>query len=240
MAERRPLLLAIDTATKCASLAITSGTLASGEVLASLSLCSGVTHSRRLITSVDYLFSQVEIGWQDLSGIAVGLGPGSFTGLRIGMATAKGFAFAAKLPLLGVSTLAGIAASCSVTGSVWVTQDARKKQIYAAKYRCASREMPVLEGVIQAIDPDMFVDLTGDGDVIAGDGVTTYGSLWREKLGEDLLFAPQHLHRVSAAACGFICGEYCNNGNYLDLETAEPLYVRASDAELNLALKKQN
>ncbi len=239
MAEKRPLLLAIDTATKCASLAVTSGTLASGEVLGSLSLCSHITHSRRLISCVDYLFSQLEIGWQDLDGIAVGLGPGSFTGLRIGMASAKGFAFAAGLPLLGVATLAGIAASSGVSGSVWVALDARKNQIYAAKYRCSSPEIPVLEIPIQAIDPAAFVQLVDKGDVIAGDGVMTYGSLWRQKLGEDVWFAPQHLHRVSAAACGLICGEQYNNGDFLDLETAEPLYVRASDAELNLAQKKQ-
>ncbi len=239
MAEKRPRLLAIDTATKCAALAVTSGTLAAGEVMASLSLSSDVTHSRRIISCVDYLFSQLGIGWQDLDGIAVGLGPGSFTGLRIGMATAKGFAFAAKLPLFGVATHDGIAASVGVTGSVWVTLDARKKQIYAGKYSCSSQENPVLQGSIQAMDPEEFVHLVTRGDMIAGDGVTTYGSLWRQKLGENVRFAPQHLHRVSAAACGLICGEHCNTNNCLDLETAEPLYVRASDAELNLIEKKQ-
>ncbi len=91
-----PLILAMDTATGCSTVSLTRGTMVDGEVLACLSFSSKITHSRRIISIVDSIFQETETDWPTLGGIAIGLGPGSFTGLRIGMATAKGFAAASK------------------------------------------------------------------------------------------------------------------------------------------------
>ncbi len=98
-----PTLLAIDTSSaNCAVAFIEGGTC--GRILGSLSL-TGLTHSRRLLQSVQCLMGELELDWKMLDGIAVALGPGSFTGLRIGIATAKGLATAAGLPIVGVSSL---------------------------------------------------------------------------------------------------------------------------------------
>ncbi|HID03839.1 MAG TPA: tRNA (adenosine(37)-N6)-threonylcarbamoyltransferase complex dimerization subunit type 1 TsaB, partial [Desulfobacterales bacterium] len=89
------VILAIDTATSCSSVALASGGRFHGKVLGSLELDTKVTHSRRLLSSIEYLLKETELGWPDIAGVAVSLGPGSFTGLRIGMATAKGLVMAA-------------------------------------------------------------------------------------------------------------------------------------------------
>ena len=94
-----------------------------------------MTHSKRLLGSIEYIMQHCEMSWYDIDGIAISLGPGSFTGLRIGLATTKGLAMAAGLPLIGVSSLDGLAAQlpyaehliCSVL-------DARKKEVYAASF----------------------------------------------------------------------------------------------------------
>ena len=126
MERKQPVILAIDTATAATSLAITRGTRKKGEVIASLGLSSNVTHSRRLLTSIDWLMGEVELGWNDIDAIGVSLGPGSFTGLRIGMATAKGLATAAGVGLIGVSTLDALAAKCVTSRLVCAVLDARK------------------------------------------------------------------------------------------------------------------
>ena len=107
MDGQKPLILALDTSTACCTLALTSGTITQGGVLASLCLNGGMTHSRRLLTAIDWLFSETEVDWSMIDGLAVGLGPGSFTGLRIGLATAKGLAVTAGklMGMIGESVL---------------------------------------------------------------------------------------------------------------------------------------
>ena len=105
MNHQKPLILSMDTATPCSTVALTCGTRDDGIVLASLGLTGKVTHSRRLFTALDYIMKETGVDWPSIGGIGVSLGPGSFTGLRIGMATAKGLAAAAGKALLGVSTL---------------------------------------------------------------------------------------------------------------------------------------
>ena len=135
MAGSEPLILALDTATPYASVALTRGTMEQGSVLATLGLGGSISHSRKLLGGVEYLMEKSQIDWMDLDGIGVSLGPGSFTGLRIGMATAKGLAVGAECPLLGVSTLDGLAARCMGTKLVCSLLDARKKEVYYGFYR---------------------------------------------------------------------------------------------------------
>jgi len=106
-------ILAVDTATPCSTVALTKGTRSDGRVLGTISVSSSITHSRRLLVALDRLFADCGLAKEEVDGFAVGLGPGSFTGLRIGMATVKGLAVAADKPLFGVSTLDVVAAGCS-------------------------------------------------------------------------------------------------------------------------------
>ena len=238
MAVQRPLILALDTATACCSLALTAGTMADGGVLASLSLNGRTTHSRRLITAIDWLFTESGVDWAMIDGIAVGLGPGSFTGLRIGMATAKGLAATAGKPLLGVSTLDALAGNCMTRRLICAALDARKKEVYVAFYRCDGAGLPRRVGAIRAVDPLKLADEISEPVVIVGDGVLVYGDHWRRELGGKVDVAPVALHYPSASIVGLLGAGNLQMDRILDLETAVPLYVRASDAELSLEAKK--
>ncbi len=238
MTNDQPLILAIDTATGCSTAALTRGTLVDGEVLASLSFSSKITHSRRLISLVDLLLKETETDWPMLGGIAVGLGPGSFTGLRIGMATAKGFAATSLKPLLGVSTLDGLASHCASTKKICAVMDARKKEVYTAFFRRTAEGTIRREGVVRAITPDQLAADIDEPVVMVGDGAIVYQDLWQDTLGSLVEFAPFHLHSPSAAAIGLLAAELLEKGETLDIAAATPLYVRASDAELSLVRKK--
>lgn len=235
-----PLLLALDTATKCSTVALTRGTLMDGEVLACVSLSSSITHSRRIISSVDRLFEDTETKWRDIGAVAVGMGPGSFTGLRIGMATAKGFAAAAEKKLVGVSTLDALAAMCVTDQTIIAVMDARKKQVYTAKYHRDQNNGSLTRlSDIKVVSPEHIVLDPSEEVVMIGDGVISYGEMWKERLGDLVRFAPMHLHAPSASAVGLLCGTLLQEGNCLDIGAAAPLYVRASDAELSLADRKK-
>ncbi|CAG35891.1 tRNA (adenosine(37)-N6)-threonylcarbamoyltransferase complex dimerization subunit type 1 TsaB [Desulfotalea psychrophila] len=232
----QPVLLAIDTATNCSSVAITRGDSLCGEVIASLSLSSGITHSRRLLTSIEWLMAEVGMDWQGLTGIAVSLGPGSFTGLRIGMATAKGLATAAGLPLYGVSSLDVLASRCVTDKLICVALDARKKEVYTALYRRVGGEIQRL-GDYQVLAPESLVAMIDEPVLFVGDGVRVYSDRLSLSALAGAEIAPAILHTISATALGFCAADCAIRGEMLDTAAAVPLYVRASDAELNLGIK---
>lgn len=229
-------ILTIDTATNCSSIAITEGGVTDGTVLASLSLNTRVTHSRRLLSSIEYLMAQTGYNWSDLSGIAVSLGPGSFTGLRIGMATAKGLAMAACLPLVGVSTLDALASRCLTSKLICAVQDARKKEVYTACYRLGDGQVDRVSDY-KVIGPSLLLEQIKEPILFVGDGLKLYGNLWKEGKEKSVEFAPAVLNTVSASALGLIGSDMLIEGDILDTDNAVPLYVRASDAELNLGRK---
>ena len=230
-----PFILAIDTSTPLATLAITSGTLADGSVRALFSWRGAVSHSSRLLTVIKTMMAEAGIGFAQLAGLAVGLGPGSFTGLRIAMATVKGLATATGLPLYGVSSLDILAAAIAGEGQVCAVLDARKREIYAGRYRLSLGQSPQRLRKIVAIKPEAVGALLDDAPCLfVGDAVPVYDALWRHQLGSLYQAAPACCHFPSAAALGFLAGALHHEGAALPLAAASPLYVRASDAELNL------
>jgi len=237
MGQDELLVLSIDTATPCSSVALTRGTRKDGNVLASLSLGSRVTHSRRLLTIIDYLMSETEVDWASVEAVVVSLGPGSFTGLRIGMSTAKGLVFGADRVLVGVSTLDGLASKCAPSPWICSVLDARKNEVYAAFYRTDADGLTVPVGAPMVISPEKLAESITEPVVMVGDGVNVYGDIWKTLLKERILIAPAHLHQPSAASLGFIGKEKIQTGDVLNLAEAVPFYIRSSDAELNLKRK---
>lgn len=204
-----------------------------------LSLTGRVSHSRRLLSGVDWIMRESGIGWSEISGIGTSLGPGSFTGLRIGMATAKGLAAASGRLLFGVSTLDSLAAKCVTDRLICSLLDARKKEVYAAFYRCDDDGLTerVSEPVVLA--PVELAAIIDEPVLLVGDGARAYGDVLRTILRDKCLIAPAVLHEPSAASLGMLAGELLEKGLTLDLAEGVPMYVRSSDAELNL-LKKLN
>ncbi len=239
MSSERPLILAVDTATSCTSVALTAGDILGGELLASLTLNSKVTHSRRLLSALDWLLLESDVSLTDVDGLAVGLGPGSFTGLRISMATVKGLAMATGKPLLGVSTLDALALRCTGAEPVCALLDARKKEVYTAWYGQDEQGVQRRKGRIRALAPERLVEEIKEPVLMVGDGLLAYGPFFQERMGRLLAMAPLPLNYPSAASIGFLCCERLLRGEIMDLDSAVPLYVRASDAELSLIRKGQ-
>jgi tRNA threonylcarbamoyladenosine biosynthesis protein TsaB len=211
-----------------------------GQVVASLTLNSSVTHSRRLLAAIDWLLIEAETDWLLVDGLAVSIGPGSFTGLRIGLSTVKGLAFALDKPLLGISTLDALALRCSPERLICAVLDARKKEVYFCFYRPDRQGIPRRVGGIRAIAPQQLAEEIAseitEPILFVGDAVMVYGQLWQERLGDGFTCAPLPLHSPSAASLGLLAGELFQQKHYLDCAAAAPLYVRASDAELSLVL----
>lgn len=228
-----PLLLAIDTATSCCSVAVTRGCRRGGSILGTVTYCGTVTHSRLLVQRIEQLLAEVFLTWEHLSGIAVSTGPGSFTGLRIGMATAKGLAMASGRPLLGVSTLACLASACSGPRLICTVLDARKNEVYAAFFKKDGDDDPVQLAETAVVSPEQLAEGIHEPVYFIGDAVAVYGPCWRERLGSLYSEAPGHLHWPSAAALGMIAAEQLEKGDLLDIGSSAPLYVRASDAEVH-------
>ncbi len=239
MSDTSWYILSIDTATPCSSVAITSGGIAAGgQVIAELSLHSSVTHSRRVLAAIAWLLAEAGLQKDNIWGYCVGLGPGSFTGLRIGVATAKGLASAAERPLYGVVSLDGIAASCSLSGlPVCVVLDARKKEVYTARYRFDDAGIARRDTAIAALSPEELVTQINERTLFIGDGLKTYGDFFRSQLGDEMVVAPRTLWSPQAATLGLLAGERATQGERPESATVLPCYVRASDAELNLKKK---
>lgn len=226
------LILAIETATGCGSVALTRGIGRAGKVLAEYSLQPEVTHSRRLLGSVHAIITAIGVEWPQLDGIAVSQGPGSFTGLRIGMAAAQGMAMAAGLPLLPVPTLDGLAAQVPpVDCPVCCLLDARKQQVYAAMYRCEDegyqRTSPFL-----VLRPEELVPHFQEPTLVLGPGLQACGSILHGQPMIRLMSAGLLVPR--AAAIGLCGGDLLARGMVAKSDQVAPLYIRASEAELNL------
>lgn len=239
MDSQQSFILSMDTSTPCSAVALTEGTRQQGRVVASLSLTGNVTHSRRLFTAIDYVMKEAAVDWSDIVGIGVSLGPGSFTGLRIGMATAKGLAAASGKKLFGVSTLDSLAAKCVSPGLICPVLDARKKEVYSAFYRCGVSGLTERISDMKVLPPLELAATIEEPVLFIGDGAMVYGELFKELLGGHANFAPAQLHEPGASSIGLIAGEMLEAGQDLDIAEAVPVYIRSSDAELNLQQKKK-
>ena len=228
-----PTILAFDTATSNCSVAITRGDRNDGKVLGSLSFDSGVTHSKRLLGSIDWLLQTIDLSISDIGVLAVGTGPGSFTGLRIGMATAKGLAQGTGLPLIGISSLDAVAAGIRSERLVCVAMDARKKEVYCCFYRVRSGGEVVRCSQPAVMAPEALAALIEEPVTMAGDGVGVYIDLFSELLGDKAEMLPR-ISTSPAVAIGFLAEGARAAGDYLDLDAAGPDYVRSSDAQLSL------
>jgi len=230
------LILAIETATGCGSVSVTRGGSRNGRLLAEATAHPDITHSRRLLGSVDWVMQAAGVEWPDLDGVALSLGPGSFTGLRIGMAAAKGIVLALGVPLLAVSTFDGMALSCPVIDRpLWCLLDARKQEVYASCFLPGEDGRPELHKKAFAVKPEVLAEEINQPSLIAGPGVDAYQDIFAAV--KDVRLIPAALSSPRAARTGFLAAEQLAAGNILDPAGAVPLYVRASDAEINLTRK---
>ncbi|PIE59754.1 MAG: tRNA (adenosine(37)-N6)-threonylcarbamoyltransferase complex dimerization subunit type 1 TsaB [Desulfobulbus propionicus] len=227
------LILAVETSSGCGSVALTNGQMHDGHLLAEVTLRPQVTHSRKLLGSVRFIMDAVGVTWSDLDGIAVCLGPGSFTGLRIGMAAAKGIAMGAGLPVLGVLSLDALAAQLPCTGQqLCCLLDARKKQVYSALYRAApDNSQPQRCGKIKVQAPEELAASITEPTIMAGPGVAAYEPCFQDR--EMLTLISPVLVEPRASLIGYLGASQLQAGRFPAPGELHPVYIRASEAEIN-------
>ena len=209
------------------------GLVDTDRVLGEYALNIPVTHSERLMTSIDRLLTDTKVPLEEIEGFSVTLGPGSFTGLRIGISAIKGFAFATGRPVAGVSTLEALALNAFNSAStVCPILDARKKETYAALFRAEpSRRLKRLTPDMVISPRDLVEEIHGPV-VFLGDGVEVYGDFLRRKIGRKASFVPPELNYVHGTVVARMGLKLILKGKTLDLANLVPHYIRRSEAEI--------
>ncbi len=230
-----PILLTIQTASPAGSVAVTDG----DRLLAEINLDVRKTPTEWLLPSIETLLATAEIDKSALDAIAVVRGPGSFTGLRVGMATAKGLAMALKCPLLGVSSLQCLAMQLPYARlPICVMMDARKQEVYTALYQWESGSpRPVTEE--RVVKPDVLLNDIAGETLFVGNGALVYRSLIVRQLAARAHFAPLFLNLPRAAAAASLGLSEWQSGHFFSADELMPFYLRPSEAELNFAEKKK-
>ena len=218
-------ILAFETSAKAASVALLEG----GNLLAESYQNAGLTHSRTILVMAEHLLQSCELTPQDVEAVAVAMGPGSFTGVRIGMAAAKGFAWGREIPCFGVSTLEAMAfAAGRARGLLCAVMDARRGEVYNALFEAKS-------GVLTRLTPDRAIavaelaeELRGETRrlLVLGDG----GRLCRDglaQLGVESELAPAQLLYQNAVGVGLAA----EHGTPVSAQELAPVYLRISQAE---------
>jgi len=195
------------------------------------------THSERLLPSIDRLLQEGGLDLSRISGIAVTLGPGSFTGLRIGLACAKGLAMASSLPLVGVPTLESIARNLPFCRyPICPLLNARKGEVYWALYRFEGTKLTQV--TTEAVSsPEAMTKAIGEATVFVGDGAVHYTRQIEEMLEGKALFAPVSAATVRASVVAEMGMERLKRGERDDLAGLVPRYVRRSEAELKWRIR---
>ena len=218
-------LLAIESSAKAASVALVED----GRLAAQNFQHAGLTHSRTLLPMLHSLLDGLGVGVADIDKIAVAHGPGSFTGLRIGVATAKGLAFAAEKPLVGVSSLEAMAHQAKHLGPGLITpvMDARREQVYNALFRTEGTSLVRLTEDRAIAIEDLFAQTDYAGPyLLVGDGAALcYERLQNAGIPAEIL--PEHL--VQQTAWGVAMAAWDMSGGCV--HDVNPCYIRPTQAE---------
>ena len=221
-------ILALESSAKAASCAV----LADGQPLATAWQSTGLTHSRTLLPMVQDMLRSSELTLADMDAIAIAVGPGSFTGLRIGLATVKGLSWAAEKPCIGVSTLESMAHPLRhMNGIIVCAMDARRSQIYNAVFLAE-------DGALTRLREDRAISLAEaaadirefDGPItIVGDGAALCHEYFTNE-GIDCALAPAHLRQQSALGVA-MAAEAAGMDAAVSAQELAPVYLRLSQAE---------
>ena len=238
------LILGIDTASVTASAALVEGGKLIGEQACSGFAPSGLgspnrrgNHAEILLPLIDRLLGRAGLTLAEISALAVAIGPGSFTGLRIGLSTVKGLAYGWEIPVVGIPTLAAVAGRVNdCEGFICPFLDARKKEVYAALFhRKDGRLERVTDDLVSA--PERIVEsvrcrLNGGPCLFVGDATRTYANAIKERLGEQGLLTVGDSYPSTAFSVARLAEERVRREEFDPVGPLVPLYLRPSEAEL--------
>ena len=220
-------LLGVESATLSGGVAL----LDSDRLLGEITLNIAITHSERLMSAVDRLLADCGLAPADLDGLAVSVGPGSFTGLRVGIATVKALAMALDLPVAAVPTLDALASRLPFADApVCPILDARKGEVYLSLYRWRDGGM-AREWDYLALPPELAAARLDAPVILLGDGIEACRP-WLDRLGAEARVAPAAQRMPSAASVAVLGRAALSAGEGVGADSLAPLYLRPSEAEL--------
>ena len=243
-------VLAIDSSGLTATVAVVEET----QTVAEYTINYKKTHSQTLLPMIDEVVKMTELDLGTIDAIAVAGGPGSFTGLRIGSATAKGLGLALNKPLIHVPTVDGLAYNVfGCEDIICPIMDARRNQVYTGIYTFSKKAgekegRNLVEPVFQVIKMQMAVSIEKLAEglnryrrpvVFLGDGVPVYENVLAEKLTVPYSFAPAYMNRQRAAVVGTLAIQYYKSGKFETAEEHRPDYLRVSQAERERAQREK-
>ena len=225
-------VLAIDTTGETLSVALLEG----GETRAEVFINIGANHSLHLLPSIKHVYDVTGETIEATDLFACTMGPGSFTGSRIGAATIKGLAIATGKRVVGLSTLEALAANMGVSSSnVRPMLDAQRRQVYTALYAIKADALPELIGEERLADLDSLLANLEEDTVFLGSGALKYADLIKKALPKASI-APTYCCYIRAGVVGTLGIGKFQNGEILDATTFTPRYLRLSDAESKLQI----
>jgi tRNA threonylcarbamoyladenosine biosynthesis protein TsaB len=222
-------ILALDTATNCGGIAI----LEDSAILASLILNIPKTHSQRLMMNINYLLGECGLEFRDIDAIGVSRGPGSFTGVRIGLACAKGLAFSSGKKIAGVSTLKAMALRSAEPGiCLCPVLDARRSEIFGAAYKFDTESRELIEILPGKAEPlESFLEKIEGPALFSGDGSIRFRDAIINKMGNKARFADSNRNLPSAYEVAILARNQILAGKNDNVATLKPIYLREPDAK---------
>ncbi|MFP3868134.1 MAG: tRNA (adenosine(37)-N6)-threonylcarbamoyltransferase complex dimerization subunit type 1 TsaB [Desulfobacteraceae bacterium] len=225
----KDLILAIDTAGARGSLALLQG----GRPLAEYTLESPASYLNRLLPGIHRLFQDTQRQLAEVQALIVSSGPGNFTGLRIGMSTAKGLALGLDCPIVAVPTLESLAANFPYTLlPICPILDAKKNEVYAAFYQC-EQEIPKLIGDYLLITPARLAERLNQPTILTGPGLDRYGPFFQSQKADQVLLAPPELRHLRASVLARLGLKRLQQREPVAIDQLTPFYLRPAEAELH-------
>ena len=228
-------ILAVDTSSAVATCAITDG----NKLVAERILNNKLTHSQTIMPMIEDAFRECEMSISDIDLFAVSNGPGSFTGLRIGVSSVKALAHSQNKPCAAVSTLEAMAYNLMYSQYlVCPIMDARRGEVYAAVYRFS-------DGAVNTVIADTALPVSElcekleklkEKVIFLGDGVPPHREYIENSLGDSAIFAPAHLNAQRASSLAYAA----QNKEYIHYSALTPVYLRKSQAEREMEERKGN
>ncbi|MBQ9699533.1 MAG: tRNA (adenosine(37)-N6)-threonylcarbamoyltransferase complex dimerization subunit type 1 TsaB [Lachnospiraceae bacterium] len=223
-------ILAIDSSSLVATVAVMQDDI----MVAEYTINHKKTHSQTLLPMIDEIVRMAEICLDDIDAIAVSAGPGSFTGLRIGSATAKGLGLVWKKPLIHIPTVDAMAYNLYGTDKIICPiMDARRSQTYTGLYRFIDDRFTTVmaQCAISIEELALKINELNEKVIFVGDGIPVFKDYLDENLNVEHYYAPAHMNRQRAGAVAVLGGIYYNEGKTETAAEHGPDYLRQSQAE---------
>jgi tRNA threonylcarbamoyladenosine biosynthesis protein TsaB len=221
------LTLAFDTSSRTAAVAVLRDDTILYESIAN----TGLNHSEVLMPEIDYALKKVSIKISDINLFACTLGPGSFTGLRIGVSTLKGLMLATGTPVAGVSSLAAVVLNLGATSKLICSMiDAGRGQVYVAYFRYNYKNILQQISKAQAVSPQEIINNTDKNTLFVGDGAIKYADIIKNIKVPEVIIASDLQHYIRASSVGILGRKKFAEKDLLDASTLVPVYLRSADA----------